>query len=117
MFELFKGLKVDWLGKRKLFFAISSVLLLVGMASLVMKGQFVYGTDFKGGTVVVVKFPNETVDIGAVRDLLPEAEIQAIQTIGSRKRVSDRAGESRGERGCDGRPRNGDKGPELGLCG
>ena len=78
MFELFKGLKVDWLGKRKLFFAISSVLLLVGMASLVTKGQFVYGTDFKGGTVVVVKF-DDTVDIGAVRNLLPEAEIQAIQ--------------------------------------
>ena len=82
MFELFKGLKVDWLGKRKLFFAISSVLLLVGMASLVMKGQFVYGTDFKGGTVVVVKF-DEAVDIGAVRKLLPEAEIQAIQSSGA----------------------------------
>ena len=82
MFELFKGLKVDWLGKRKLFFAISSVLLLVGMTSLVMKGQFVYGTDFKGGTVVVVKF-DEAVDIGAVRNLLPEAEIQAIQSSGA----------------------------------
>jgi preprotein translocase subunit SecF len=82
MFELFKGLKVDWLGKRKLFFAISSALLLVGMASLVIKGQFVYGTDFKGGTVVQVTF-NETVDIGAVRDLFGrEAEIQAIQSTG-----------------------------------
>jgi preprotein translocase subunit SecF len=82
MFELFKGLKVDWLGKRKLFFVISSVLLLAGMASLVIKGRFVYGTDFRGGTVVVVKF-DEAVDIGAVRNLLPEAEIQSMQSTGA----------------------------------
>lgn len=79
MFELFKGLKVDWLGKRKLFFSISMLLLLIGMVSLVVKGRFEYGTDFKGGTVVVVKF-NETVDIGKVRDLLPEADIQTVQS-------------------------------------
>lgn len=79
MIELFKGIKVDWLGKRKMFFTISMILLLVGMASLVMNKGFRYGTDFKGGTVVTVKF-KETVDIGAVRKLLPQASIQAIQS-------------------------------------
>src|SRR5262245_21422711 len=79
MVELFRNIKVDWLGKRKLFFAISIVLLGIGMASLLVKGEFRYGLDFKGGTVVNVKF-TETLDIGAVRDLLPEASIQAIQT-------------------------------------
>jgi len=79
MFELFKGLKVDWLGKRKLFFSISMLLLLAGMVSLVVKGRFEYGTDFKGGTVVTVRF-NEVVDIGAIRNVLPEAEIQTIQS-------------------------------------
>jgi preprotein translocase subunit SecF len=67
------------LGKRKLFIAISMLLLLIGMVSLVLKGRFEYGTDFKGGTVVVVKF-NETVDIGKVRDLLPQADIQTVQS-------------------------------------
>ena len=81
MIELFKGLKVDWLGKRKLFFAISMVLLVVGMSSLIMKKGFRYGTDFKGGTVVVVKF-KEPVPIEKVRELLPEAEIQTIQAAG-----------------------------------
>jgi preprotein translocase subunit SecF len=55
------------------------LLLLIGMVSLVLKGRFEYGTDFKGGTVVVVKF-NDTVDIGKVRDLLPEADIQTVQS-------------------------------------
>ena len=30
MIELFKDIKVDWLGKRKLFLAISGSLMLVG---------------------------------------------------------------------------------------
>jgi preprotein translocase subunit SecF len=82
MVELFKGIRVDWLGKRKLLFTISMVLLLIGMASLVVKGQFKYGLDFKGGTQVLVKF-NESVDIGRIRSLMPDASIQAIQTTGS----------------------------------
>ena len=77
MIELFKGLKVDWLGKRKLFFTISMALLLVGMTSLVLKRGFEYGTDFKGGTVVVVRF-KEPVRIEMIRELLPDANIQTI---------------------------------------
>jgi hypothetical protein len=43
MVELFKGIKVDWLGKRKLFFAISIVLLMIGMASLSRRGRSAMG--------------------------------------------------------------------------
>lgn len=75
MLELFKGIRVDWLGKRKLFFVISMVLLIIGMVSLVTKGQFRYGLDFKGGTLVRVKFA-DALDVGAVRQVLPEANIQ-----------------------------------------
>jgi preprotein translocase subunit SecF len=82
MVQLFQGIKVDWLGKRKLFFSISIVLLLIGMASLVTKGQFRYGLDFKGGTLVVVRF-KEPVDIGAIRSLLPQANIQEVQSPGA----------------------------------
>jgi preprotein translocase subunit SecF len=82
MVELFKGIKVDWLGKRKLFFAISVGLLLIGMVSLIMKGRFNYGLDFKGGTSVRVKF-DDVIDIGAIRKLLPEANIQAARDIGT----------------------------------
>jgi preprotein translocase subunit SecF len=82
MVELFQGIKVDWLGKRKLFFAISVALMVVGMISLVMKGNFRYGLDFKGGTQLRVIF-DDAVDIGVVRGLLPKANIQAIQGQGS----------------------------------
>jgi len=78
MIELFRGIKVDWLGKRKLFFVISIVLLVIGMASLLYRGEFNYGLDFKGGTVVSVRF-SDNVEIGKIRDLLPDASIQAVQ--------------------------------------
>jgi preprotein translocase subunit SecF len=81
MVELFRGFKVDWLGKRKLFFCISIVLLFVGMISIGSR-QFRYGLDFKGGTLVQVEF-SEVVDIGKLRSLLPEANIQSILSSGS----------------------------------
>ena len=69
MVELFKEIKVDWLGKRKLFLAISGSVMLIGMISLVMKGGFRYGVDFKGGTVVTVRF-NEKPEVDQLRTLL-----------------------------------------------
>jgi preprotein translocase subunit SecF len=69
MVELFKGIKVDWLGKRKLFLAISGSIMLIGMISLITKGGFRYGVDFKGGTVVTVRF-QEKPQVDDLRKLL-----------------------------------------------
>ena len=71
MIELFKNIKVDWLGKRKMFLAISGALMLIGLISLVVKGGFKYGVDFKGGTIVQVRF-KEKPDIEKIRQLLRE---------------------------------------------
>src|SRR5437016_2324757 len=71
MIELFKDIKVDWLGKRKLFLAISGSVMLLGLISLVAKGGFKYGVDFKGGTIVQLRF-KEKPDIEKIRQLLRE---------------------------------------------
>src|SRR5262249_49139503 len=71
MIELFRDIKVDWLGKRKLFLAISGAVMLAGLVSLVMKGSFLYGVDFKGGTIVTVRFKAKP-DIEKIRQLLRE---------------------------------------------
>jgi preprotein translocase subunit SecF len=76
MVELFRDIKFDWLGKRKLFFIISVAVMLVGMLSLISKKSFRYGVDFKGGTNVTVRF-HEHVPADQIRKLLPKgAEIQ-----------------------------------------
>ncbi len=63
MIQLFDKVRVDWLGRRKIFIGISAVLMLAGLASAVVRqavpggtDAFNLGVDFKGGTVVTVKF-------------------------------------------------------------
>ncbi len=61
MIEIFKQPNIDWMGKAKYFFALSTLLLVVGWASVFMKGGpahggLPYGIDFRGGTNVDVRF-------------------------------------------------------------
>lgn len=64
MIRLFHDIKVDWLGKRRFFIGISIVLMLAGMGTALYRHKFHpngtdafnLGVDFKGGTVVTVRF-------------------------------------------------------------
>ncbi len=47
------------MGKAKYFFALSLTLLLIGAASWIHKGSLDYGIDFKGGTLVYVRFADK----------------------------------------------------------
>jgi preprotein translocase subunit SecF len=60
--ELFRDTNFDFMGKKVPFIALSLVLTVAGLVSLVAKGGPQYGIDFKGGTLLYVKFaekPNE----------------------------------------------------------
>jgi preprotein translocase subunit SecF len=54
--EFFKQVDLDWMGKAKYFFGLSGLLLVAGVISIVSHGGLFYGIDFKGGTVVDVRF-------------------------------------------------------------
>ena len=54
------GLNIDWLGKRKMAYVISGVLLLASVGSILTKG-FEYGVDFKGGYSYNVQLDQSTV--------------------------------------------------------
>ncbi len=54
--EFFKQVDLDWMGKAKYFFGLSGLLLLAGIISIASHGGLFYGIDFKGGTVVDVRF-------------------------------------------------------------
>lgn len=63
MNNLFQNIKFDWLGRRKIFIAISIFIMLAGLASAVGRNMspggtdaFNLGVDFRGGTMVTVKF-------------------------------------------------------------
>ena len=63
MFQLLHKVNFDWLKYRRLFIAISVALMLGGLGSAIVRqavpggtDAFNLGVDFKGGTVVTVKF-------------------------------------------------------------
>lgn len=63
--RLFENINIDFLGKRKIFYAISLILISLGLLTVVIKGLD-YGIDFKGGTEVIVSF-NKPVNLAEVR--------------------------------------------------
>jgi len=54
----FKNINIDFVGNRKKFYVISSILVIVGLGSLFTKGLN-YGVDFVGGRTYVVRFDND----------------------------------------------------------
>ena len=70
--ELFKEPKFDFLRWRWHWIIASWVLILAGAVSLWMKGGPRYGIDFKGGTLVYLKF-TETPDLERIRGAMREA--------------------------------------------
>jgi preprotein translocase subunit SecF len=68
--ELIKpDINIDFVGKRKLAFILSGLLLLMTVASLVMHGGLNQGIDFAGGILVQVRF-NEPTDAAAIKKSL-----------------------------------------------
>ena len=63
--RIFENLNFDFLGKRKFAYAISGVLFLIGLISVVTRG-FHFGIDFKGGSEIVLQF-EKSVEISNVR--------------------------------------------------
>ena len=54
--ELFKNPNYDFLGWKWRFIIASLVLSVAGLTSIALKGGLRYGIDFKGGTLMTVKF-------------------------------------------------------------
>src|SRR5579884_989787 len=54
--EFFKNPNVDWMGKAKYFVALSVLLLVTGFLAWRHTGGLLYGIDFRGGTLVYVRF-------------------------------------------------------------
>lgn len=62
--NLFRNVNIDFMGKRKMFYGVSAVILVVAIASLATQG-LKQGIDFSGGRNYIVRFekPVSTVDI------------------------------------------------------
>jgi len=80
--EFFRNVNVDWMGKAKYFVALSLILLAVGWISILRYGGLRYGIDFRGGTLVYVRFSGPA-PVNQIRKGLQDASLgnSSIQTI------------------------------------
>ena len=86
--ELFRGINVDWLGKKWYFLGFSLIFSVLGIASMLFWHGIPLGVDFKGGTQVRVRFaatPNED----HIRQALDHAGVRDFRV----QRISDTTGQ------------------------
>jgi preprotein translocase subunit SecF len=78
-----KKTNFDFMGKRKIAFVLSAVLIVLSIASLVTRGLN-FGLDFTGGTLIEVSYPSPP-EISDVRSNLSEAGMDdaVVQTFGA----------------------------------
>jgi preprotein translocase subunit SecF len=93
--EFFRNVNVDWMGKAKYFVTLSLLLLAIGWLSVyrqvVVKRGTMYGIDFRGGTLVYVRF-GDTPPIDKLRKGLEQAGLKnsTIQGISDTQNVASK---------------------------
>lgn len=82
--EFFRDANIDFLGKKWYFLAFSLVFSVAGVLSMAFWHGIPYGVDFRGGTLVYVKFAH-TPDNNAIRASMDHAGLRnaRIQSYGA----------------------------------
>jgi len=81
--EFFHDVNIDFLGKKWYFLAFSLIFSVAGVLSMLFWHGIPWGVEFRGGTLVYVKF-SHTPDLGAVRAAMDRVGLHnpKIQTYG-----------------------------------
>ena len=86
--KMFKGFNIDFVGMRKIGYFVSGSVIVIGIASMFLKG-FDYGVDFSGGRTYTVKFDKD-VNTTNIRNVLTPVfgeMAPAVKTYGSDNQV------------------------------
>lgn len=78
--EFFHEPKFDWMGKKWYFICASLSLAVLGIASMFWHHGLAYGLDFRGGTLVYVKFAKQP-NIDAIRHELDAAHLHGFTVV------------------------------------
>ena len=82
-----KNAKVDFIGMRKYFYAVSIIVTVLGIGSLFVRGLSL-GIDFTGGRTYVVRFDEPVVTEDVAKNLAVSfGELPQVVTFGSDKQV------------------------------
>ena len=103
--EFFRNTNIDFLGKKWYFLAFSLIFSVAGVLSMLFWHGIPYGVDFRGGTLVYVKFA-QTPDDNAIRAAmdragLHNARIQSYGQAGSNEVLIDVSEKETNEQALD----------------
>jgi len=73
--EFFHNVNIDFLGKKWYFLAFSLVFSVAGLCSILFWHHIPWGVDFRGGTLVYVRFSHKP-DVNAIRAELDRAGLK-----------------------------------------
>ena len=81
--EFYRGDRINFLGKKKIAFALSGGIILIGIIFFIIHGGFNFNIDFTGGYLLELSF-GKAVDVGAVRSVVENMGIKnpVIQSVG-----------------------------------
>ncbi|MEW6100907.1 MAG: protein translocase subunit SecD [Candidatus Omnitrophota bacterium] len=74
MLRLIGETHIDFIGKRKIFYALSLIIIIAGLSVYFKKGKEAYGIDFAGGQIQEYSFKS-AVPIDKVREVLKEINL------------------------------------------
>jgi SecD/SecF fusion protein len=83
----FKNIHIDFVGKRKVYYAVSTAIIILGIVFYFKNGGLNLGVDFKGGRTYQVHFEQDmnTEDIkNALTPVFPDAALE-VKSIGAGK--------------------------------
>ncbi len=76
--------KINWMSKRHFFWALSAIMVALGIASLVWQGEKIWGIEFSSGTQAIIQLRDDALVDGALPDdaLVRQRFIQQARALG-----------------------------------
>ncbi|MFW6153823.1 MAG: protein translocase subunit SecD [Planctomycetota bacterium] len=92
MAELVRAPKINWFGKRHLFWAVSAILIVAGLVGVTTRGKNLLGIEFSQGTRAVIRLNDDALIDG---NLPTDARVeQALQTAAAELNVASMSGQA-----------------------
>jgi SecD/SecF fusion protein len=88
MLEVLKESKFDIIGKRKIAYGMSLIVIIAGLVAFGQRGINNFGIDFMGGTIQQIQF-EKAPDVNEVRNALKSVDLEkaTIQTFGDESSI------------------------------
>jgi len=77
MLRLIRETKIDFIGKRKIWYAVSTIIIVIGLFAFFTKGKQAYGLDFAGGQLQEYSF-SQPIVVESLRGSLKEAGLSDV---------------------------------------